>query len=172
VTPESGIESNIKEQFDNSFNVPLSPAEAWPVLSDIERIAACIPGVKLAKIVDPKTYEGTMSVGLGAATFDFTSIVHVENMDPDRYTARLKAHGSADSRLGVADVVASFRLIPRSGGSTVLVHSDLGLSGVAARYGSSVSLVQATAAQIMTRFAANLHAEFATEAQRNLTATA
>src|SRR5258708_3428567 len=31
-------------EFDNSFDVPLPPGEAWPVLMDIPRIAHCMPG--------------------------------------------------------------------------------------------------------------------------------
>jgi hypothetical protein len=30
-------------EFDNSFEVPLPPAQAWKVLLDIERIAPCMP---------------------------------------------------------------------------------------------------------------------------------
>ena len=30
--------------FDNSFDVPLPPDQAWATLMDIERIAPCMPG--------------------------------------------------------------------------------------------------------------------------------
>jgi carbon monoxide dehydrogenase subunit G len=43
-------------EFDNSFDVPLPPAEAWPVLMDIRRIAPCMPGAELTEVVDHKTY--------------------------------------------------------------------------------------------------------------------
>ena len=39
-------------EFDNSFDVPLSPAEAWAVLMDIRRIAPCMPGAALTEIID------------------------------------------------------------------------------------------------------------------------
>jgi len=38
-------------EFDNSFEVPLPPAEAWKVLLDIERIAPCMPGAELSEVV-------------------------------------------------------------------------------------------------------------------------
>ena len=39
-------------EFDNSFEVPLPPAEAWAVLMDIPRIAPCLPGAELTDVVD------------------------------------------------------------------------------------------------------------------------
>ena len=38
-------------EFDNSFEVPLPPAQAWKVLLDIERIAPCMPGAELTEVV-------------------------------------------------------------------------------------------------------------------------
>jgi hypothetical protein len=45
----------------------------------------------------------------------------------------------------------------------VLVHTDLTLSGAVAQYGRGVGIIQATAAQIMTQFAANLKAQIGEE---------
>ena len=52
-------------EFDNSFEVPLPPAQAWKVLLDIERIAPCMPGAELTEIVDKTTYKGKIAVRLG-----------------------------------------------------------------------------------------------------------
>ncbi len=45
-------------EFDNAFDVPLPPAEAWTWLLDIERIATCLPGAELTEVVDAQTYKG------------------------------------------------------------------------------------------------------------------
>ena len=52
-------------EFDNSFEVPLPPAQAWPVLMDIRRVAPCMPGAELTEVVDDKTYKGRIGVRLG-----------------------------------------------------------------------------------------------------------
>ena len=52
-------------EFDNSFEVPLPPDEAWPLLMDIRRIAPCMPGAELTEVVDDKTYKGKIAVRLG-----------------------------------------------------------------------------------------------------------
>ena len=44
-------------EFDNSFEIPLSPDQAWPVLMDVARIAPCMPGAELTEITDPHNFN-------------------------------------------------------------------------------------------------------------------
>jgi hypothetical protein len=53
------IERDARDEFDNSFDVPLPPAEAWPILSDIRRIAPCMSGAELTDVLDEATYQDT-----------------------------------------------------------------------------------------------------------------
>jgi carbon monoxide dehydrogenase subunit G len=146
-------------EFDNSFEVPLPPAEAWPVLMDIRRIAPCMPGAELTEIVDDKTYKGKIAVRLGPVALAFAGIIAFEEIDDANRRARVKAQGSDAKGRGGANAAATFRLEPAGTGSKVLVHTDLALSGAVAQYGRGVGVVQATAAQIMTQFANNLKAQ-------------
>jgi carbon monoxide dehydrogenase subunit G len=151
-------------EFDNSFEVPLPPAEAWTVLMDIRRIAPCMPGAELTEVVDEKNYKGKVGVRLGPVALAFAGLVTFEEIDNANRTARVKAQGTDAKGRGGANATASFRIeeVP-GGGSKVLVHTDLALSGSVAQYGRGVGLIQATAAQIMTQFANNLKAQIARE---------
>ncbi len=151
-------------EFDNSFEVPLPPAEAWAVLTDIKRIAPCMPGAELTDVVDDKTYKGKISVRLGPVALIFAGTVKFEEMDAASRSARVKAQGSDAKGRGAANAAASFRIDPAGSGSKVLVHTDLALSGSVAQYGRGVGMIQATAAQIMTQFANNLKAQVASSA--------
>jgi carbon monoxide dehydrogenase subunit G len=146
-------------EFDNSFEVPLRPAEAWPLLMDIRRIAPCMPGAEVTDVVDDATYKGRIAVRLGPVALTFAGVVKFEELDGINYKARVKAQGSDAKGRGAANATASFRLEPAAGGSKVLVHTDLALSGTVAQYGRGVGIIQATAAQIMIQFAANLKAQ-------------
>jgi carbon monoxide dehydrogenase subunit G len=146
-------------EFDNSFEVPLPPAEAWAVLMDIRRIAPCMPGAELTEIVDDKTYKGKIAVRLGPVSLAFAGLVIFEEIDEANCRARVKAQGADAKGRGGANAAATFRLEPAGAGSKVLVHTDLALSGAVAQYGRGVGVVQATAAQIMTQFANNLKAQ-------------
>src|ERR1700694_6029602 len=148
-------------EFDNSFEVPLRPAEAWPLLMDIRRIAPCMPGAEVTDVVDDTTYKGRIAVRLRPVAPAFAGVIKLEELDGVNYTARVKAQGSDAKGRGAANATASFRLEPAGSGSKVLVHTDLALSGAVAQYGRGVGIIQATAASIMTQFAANLKAQIA-----------
>ena len=148
-------------EFDNSFEVPLPPAEAWPVLMDIKRIAPCMPGAELTEVVDDKTYKGKIGVRLGPVALTFAGTVRFEEIDNANHSARVKAQGTDAKGRGGANAAASFRLEPVGNGSKVLVHTDLALSGSVAQYGRGVGMIQATAAQIINQFAGNLKAQLA-----------
>jgi uncharacterized protein len=150
-------------EFDNSFEVPLRPGEAWPLLMDIRRIAPCMPGAEVTDVVDDSTYKGRIAVRLGPVALAFAGVVKFEELDSVNYKARVRAQGSDAKGRGAANATAAFRLEPAPGGSKVLVHTDLSLSGAVAQYGRGVGIIQATAAQIMSQFAANLKAQIAAE---------
>jgi uncharacterized protein len=148
-------------EFDNSFDVPLTPAQAWGLLMDVPRIAPCMPGAELTEVVDPQRYKGKISVRLGPVALTFAGRVEFENIDEAGHSARLKAQGSDAKGRGAANATATFRIEPASGGSKVLIHTDLMLSGAVAQYGRGVGMIQATAAQIISQFAGNLRAQLA-----------
>ena len=150
-------------EFDNSFDVPLPPAQAWAVLTDIRRIAPCMPGAELTEVVDDNTFKGKIAVRLGPVALTFAGVVQFEERDNSSQRARVKAQGSDAKGRGAANAKASFHLEPAGTGSTVKVHTDLALSGAVAQYGRGVGMIQATAAQIINQFADNLKAQLAAE---------
>src|SRR3954453_959759 len=146
-------------EFDNAFEVPLAPAEAWPVLMNIQGIAPCMPGAQLTEVVDDKSYKGNIAVRLGPVALTFAGLGTFEEIDNTNHTARVKAQGTDAKGRGSAQAAATFRLEPSAAGSKVLVHTDLTLSGAVAQYGRGVGMIQATATQIMNQFANNLKAQ-------------
>jgi uncharacterized protein len=149
-------------EFDNSFEVPLPPSDTWAVLMDVRRIAPCMPGAELTDIVDEKNYKGKVAVRLGPVALAFAGLVTFEEIDNATRTARVKAQGTDSKGRGGANATASFRVEDApGGGSKVLVHTDLTLSGSVAQYGRGVGMIQTTAAQIMNQFANNLKAQIA-----------
>jgi uncharacterized protein len=151
-------------EFDNTFEVPLPPEQAWPVLMDIQRIAPCMPGAQLTEVVDKTTYKGNIGVRLGPVALTFAGLVKFEEIDDANRTARVKAQGTDAKGRGGANAAASFRMEPTATGSKVLVHTDLTLSGAVAQYGRGVGMIQATAAQLMKQFAENLRKQLAAPA--------
>jgi uncharacterized protein len=150
-------------EFDNSFEVPLPPAEAWKLLLDIERIAPCMPGAELTEVVGNNTYKGKIGVRLGPVALTFAGIVEFKEIDAATHTARVAAQGTDAKGRGGANASSVFRLEPAGSGSKVLVHTNLALSGAVAQYGRGVGIIQATAAQLMNQFANSLKQKLAQE---------
>src|ERR1700733_12648855 len=146
-------------EFDNSFEVPLPADDAWKVLMDIRRIAPCMPGAALTEVVDDRTYKGKIGVRLGPVSLTFAGTVKFEEIDDANHRARVVAQGSDAKGRGAANATATFHLEPGNGGSKVLVHTNLALSGAVAQYGRGVGIIQMTAAQIITPLAHNLKAQ-------------
>jgi carbon monoxide dehydrogenase subunit G len=151
-------------EFDNSFEVPLPPAQAWPVLMNIQGIAPCMPGAQLTEVVDDKTYKGNIAVRLGPVALTFAGLVKFEEIDDANHTARVRAQGTDAKGRGSAQAAATFRLEPSAAGCKVLVHTDLTLSGAVAQYGRGVGMIQATATALMNQFANNLKKQLANPA--------
>jgi carbon monoxide dehydrogenase subunit G len=143
-------------EFDNSFEVPLPPAEAWKVLLDIERIAPCMPGAELTEVLGDNSYKGKIGVRLGPVALTFAGLVKFDQIDDANHTARVSAQGTDAKGRGGANASSVFRLEPAGTGSKVLVHTNLTLSGAVAQYGRGVGIIQATATQLMNQFAKSL----------------
>ncbi len=150
-------------EFDNAFEVPLPPAEAWKVLLDIERVAPCMPGAELTEVVGKDTYKGKIGVRLGPVALTFAGIVKFDAIDDANHTARVSAQGTDAKGRGGANATSEFRLEPAGTGSKVLVHTNLTLSGAVAQYGRGVGIIQATATQLMNQFAKALKDKLAQE---------
>ena len=146
-------------EVNNSFDVPLPPAEAWKVLMDIPRIAPCMPGAELTGQVDKDTYNGKVSVKLGPVALAFAGQVKFTEIDEANRKARAKAQGKDSKGRGGANATVDFRIEPVASGSRVLVKTDLTLSGAVAQYGRASGLIQEVASQLVGQFAGNLKAQ-------------
>ena len=106
---------------------------------------------------------------LGPVALTFAGVVTFEEIDDVNHSAKVRAQGTDAKGRGSAQAKATFKLEPAAGGSKVLVHTDLTLSGAVAQYGRGVGMIQATATAIMNQFANALKAQIA---QRKPTAAA
>ncbi|MDE0058543.1 MAG: SRPBCC family protein [Defluviicoccus sp.] len=151
-------------EFENSFNVAVPVDEAWAILTDIERIAPCMPGAELTEIVDENSFRGKVSVRLGPVALTFQGDAKFEERDDSGHSARVKAQGRDAKGRGGANANVDFRLVPADDGTTeVQIRTDLQLSGSVAQYGRGVGMIKDVAGQLIGRFAAALHEQIAAE---------
>ncbi|MFE6487946.1 SRPBCC family protein, partial [Streptomyces sp. NPDC057757] len=146
--------------FTNEFRVNLPVERAWALLTDVERIAPCMPGAQLTG-VDGETYNGVVKIKVGPVTVQYRGTVSFEEKDSAARTAVLHARGRDTRGQGNADARVTARLVPDGDGTRVTVATRLTITGKIAQFGKG--MIEEVSAKLLTQFVANLEAQLATE---------
>ena len=134
----------------------MSPAESWPLLTDIARVAPCMPGAKLKEAVDADAWRDELAVRLGSVGMRFVGEMRFVARDAEAGTAR--AEGSAQDARNRASVNARirFRLSPAARGTRVDVVTDPVLAGQAEQYGRNACILTKVSRFMVGRVAESL----------------
>ncbi|WP_419665242.1 SRPBCC domain-containing protein [Streptomyces sp. 2-1] len=149
--------------FTNEFRVNLPPDQAWSLLTDVERIAPCMPGAQLTG-VDGDTYNGVVKVKLGPMTVQYKGVVSFEEKDDEARTAVLHARGRDTRGQGNADARVTARLVPDGDGTRVTVDTHLTITGRIAQFGRGV--IEEVSGKLLAQFVDNLEGQLATEKEQ------
>ena len=76
----------------NEFTVNRPIGETWTVLTDVERIAPCMPGATLEEI-EGDVFRGVVKVKLGAISTAFKGQANFVERDDDAHRVVLKGEG-------------------------------------------------------------------------------
>ena len=138
----------------NNFEVARPIDDAWAVLTDLERIAPCLPGAQLTE-VEGEDYRGFVKVKVGPITAQFKGAANfVERNDKD-YRAVLSGKGRDTRGAGNASALITAKLEPVSDSITrVNVDTDMKITGKFAQFGRGV--MADVSATLMDQFAENL----------------
>lgn len=124
-------------EFTNTFTIPVDVDEAFVVLTDLERVAPCMPGAKL-ETVDGDTYTGRVKVKVGPMSLTYRGTAEVVEKDPETHTARISARGNEARGGGTANADVSARLTAVEGGTEVVVETNIDVTGKPAQFGRGV----------------------------------
>ncbi len=131
-----------------------SPETAWAVLSDLRRVAACLPGAQL-NTLDGDRVTGRVVVALGPVRASFAGEGRV-TLDPAARRGRLLGRGHDANSSAEGDV--NWRVVPaEDGGSDILVRMSWRLTGPLAQFGRG-GLVRDLVRRLAQDFARNLDA--------------
>ena len=143
------------EQLINEFTVNRPIEEAWPLITDLERIAPCLPGAELQE-VEGETYRGVVKVKLGAISSQFKGEAHFVERDDENYRATIKGTGRDTGGRGNASAEITAQAESLSPTSTrVAVTTDLHITGKVAQFGRGI--MGDVSSKLMVQFADNLN---------------
>ena len=81
-------------KLDKRYELGVSSTKAWAVLSNLEEIAACMPGASLGERLGDNAYKGSVKVKVGPATAQFGGEVEILAMDEAARSMTLKGRGA------------------------------------------------------------------------------
>ena len=137
----------------NDFRVALPVERAWAVLTDVERIAPCLPGAQLQEI-EGDEYRGIVKVKVGPITAQYKGKATFLSQDAEHHVAVLRAEGRETRGQGNANATITATLTPDAGGTAVSVATDLTVTGRVAQFGRGV--LADVSAKLLDQFVDNL----------------
>ena len=140
---------------NHQFEVPVPVEEAWKILTDVERIAPCLPGAELQE-VEGDTYRGVVKVKVGPIQAQFKGQASFIERDDAGHKAVLKGEGRDTGGKGNAAAVITAQLSALSPTNTECkVHTDLSITGKVAQFGRGA--MADISEKILAQFVVNLN---------------
>jgi uncharacterized protein len=124
-------------ELTNEFTVGVPTEQAWALLTDVERIAPCMPGAELQE-VEGDEYRGVVKVKVGPITAQYKGKASFVERDVPGLRAVLRAEGRETRGQGNASATISASLHPDAGGTRVAIVTDLAVTGRVAQFGRGV----------------------------------
>jgi hypothetical protein len=140
-------------ELTNEFRVALPVDRAWSVLTDVERIAPCLPGAQLQE-VEGDEYRGVVKVKVGPITAQYKGAARFLSKDEEAHVAVLRAEGREMRGQGNANATITATLTPDSDGTAVAINTDLQITGRVAQFGRGV--LADVSAKLLDQFVADL----------------
>jgi hypothetical protein len=122
-------------ELNHEFTVHRPIDETWTVLTDVERIAPCLPGAQLQE-VEGDVFRGVVKVKVGPIQAQFKGQASFVERDDQRHHAVLKAEGRDTGGKGNASALITAHLEAVSPAvTTCTVLTDLSITGKVAQFG-------------------------------------
>jgi carbon monoxide dehydrogenase subunit G len=143
-------------ELTNEFSVSVPVEEAWAVLTDLERIAPCMPGAELQE-VEGDEFRGIVKVKVGPITAQYKGAASFQERDDAAHKAVIRAEGRDTRGQGNASATITATLEPEGDGTKVSVLTDLTVTGKVAQFGRGV--MADVSAKLMDQFVKALEAD-------------
>jgi len=144
-----------------TFEVDAAPDAVWSFLTDLPRVARCLPGAAIGDKLDEKTSSGTMTIKVGPVSSTYRGKVVFERLDPAARTAEIVATGQDVRGKGGADLKLTSSLKALPGGKTeVTAVSLVNVTGMLAQMGRG--MIQDVSDEMFQIFSERMRAELET----------
>ena len=137
----------------DEFRVDVPVEEAWRVLTDVERIAPCMPGAQLQE-VEGDEFRGIVKVKVGPITAQYKGKARFTEKDEASHRAVIRAEGRDTRGQGNASATVTAVLVPEDAATRVTIDSDVTITGKVSQFGRGV--IGDVSSKLLAQFVDNL----------------
>jgi len=147
-------------KLEQSFEVKAPIDEVWKALTDLDRVAPCLPGAAITGHDPDGTYRGDFKVKLGPTTASYSGTVSFEELDEAAHRAVMKAKGTDKRGQGGASATIVNTLVAVDGGTRVDAVTDYSITGRLASFGRG-GMIQDISNRLLDTFSSCLQEQLA-----------
>lgn len=126
----------MKVELEKSFIINAAVADCWQLLSDIPRVATCMPGASITQVIDPSHFVGLVMVSIGPMRLQFAGELELVMIDASAYKLVLMATGT-DKSGSSATMKLTTTLVDKKNHETLLYgQAEITVNGQLAQFGS------------------------------------
>jgi carbon monoxide dehydrogenase subunit G len=139
-------------KLEQSFEVAAPIADVWAALTDVQRVAPCLPGAEITESEEEGVYHGNFTVKIGPTTASYRGTLHMVSQDDEAHVATMQADGQDKRGQGGAKATIVSRLTEQGGATKVDVDTDFSITGRLARFGRG-GMIQDVSNKLLGQFA-------------------
>jgi carbon monoxide dehydrogenase subunit G len=147
-------------KLEQSFQVDAPIDEVWAALTDVQRVAPCLPGAEITDAEEDGVYHGNFTVKIGPTTASYRGTLRMVSQDDDTHVATMQADGQAKRGQGGAKATIVSTLAEEGGATRVDVATDFSITGRLARFGRG-GMIQDVSNKLLGQFAQCLQTQLA-----------
>lgn len=143
-------------QLEQSLEIGAPIDGVWKALTDIERVAPCLPGASISGQGPDGAYEGTFAVTLGSTAAAYDGKLQLTDLDGSKHIAMMRAEGTEKRGNGAASAMIVAKLSEAAAGATLIeVYADYRITGKLARFERG-GMIDEIAEKLLRQFSDNL----------------
>src|SRR3954470_9722017 len=144
-------------RFENEIEVGQPPKELFAFLTDVERVAPCLPGASIDGR-DGDAYQGSMKVKVGPISGTYRGTMRFVEQDEDALRAVMSARAAEVNGQGDAEAKITTQIeAAGDDASVVRMETDLQMRGRVAQFGRGA--MEKISQRMFDEFARNLERE-------------
>jgi hypothetical protein len=126
----------MKVELEKSFVIKAAVAECWRLLSDIPRVATCMPGASITQVIDASHFVGLVMVSIGPMRLQFAGHLELVMIDTSAHKLILMATGTDKSGSSATMKLTANLVDKKNHESLFQGQAEVTVNGQLAQFGS------------------------------------